>query len=300
VTATSSLSRLSADPPTFDLQSHSRHSDGALAATEVVATAASAGVRLLALTDHDSVDGVREAALEAAEVGIELVRAVEISAIDAGQGDLHILGYRIDDRDQVLRERLRRYRADREHRAAAMAVALRELGFELDESVLERRAAAGKSIGRPHLAQAVVSHPANAPRLAAERRSDPSALLEGYLIEGRPAFRQRSLPTVPESIVAIHEASGVAVWAHPFWDVPEPGAVLETIERFRSYGIDGVECFYPTHDREQVDLLTRRCAELDLLTTGSSDFHGPHHREFSRFRAFSTYGHEPNLGPIAG
>jgi hypothetical protein len=105
---------------------------------------------------------------------------------------------------------------------------------------------------------------------------------------------------VADSIATIHEAGGVAVWAHPFWDVSEPPAVLETIERFHSYGLDGVECFYATHTREQTELLADRCGELGLLSTGSADFHGPDHAHFSRFRAFSTFGRDPVLGPIAG
>jgi 3',5'-nucleoside bisphosphate phosphatase len=285
--------------PTFDLQSHSRHSDGALAPAEVVAAAAGAGVELLALSDHDTVDGVAEARAAAGEHGIRLVPAVEISAIERGQSDLHILGYLIDERDPLLLSRLEAYRAQREGRAQAMALALRELGFELDDAVLEARAAEGKSIGRPHLAQAVVSHPGNSARLAGEEREDATAFLVAYLIEGRPAFRAREGPSVPESIDAIHEAGGVAVWAHPFWDIADADAVLATVARFQSFGIDGVECFYATHGPEQAALLADRCAELDLLTTGSSDFHGPAHRHFSRFRAFRTYGRKPRLGPIA-
>jgi predicted metal-dependent phosphoesterase TrpH len=291
---------LTAIAPTFDLQSHSVHSDGALRPREVVAAAADAGVELLSLTDHDSVDGVEEAAAAASETGIRLVTGVEISALDSNQRDLHILGYAIDPGDPVLRRRLEYYRQDRQRRAAAMAEALTALGFELDESVLEARAAEGKSIGRPHLSQAVVTHPANAERLAAEHAQDPSAFLEAYLIEGRPAFRTRQSPTVPEAIDAIHEAGGVAVWAHPFWDISASDEVLSTIDRFRGAGLDGVECYYATHTEEQSLLLAGRCAELGMLRTGSSDFHGPRHREFSRFRAFSTYGHEPALGPIAG
>lgn len=290
----------SAEPPSFDLQSHSRHSDGELSPSDVVAAAAAAGVQLLALSDHDSVGGVTEARTAAARAGIRLVSAAEISAIDRGQSDLHILGYLIDERDPVLLGRLARYREQREGRAWAMADALRNLGFELDEAALEARAASGKSIGRPHLAQAVVSHRANTQRLADEQREEPSAFLEGYLIEGRPAFRPREGPSIEDAIDAIHEAGGLAVWAHPFWDIPEPDAVLQAIDRFRSFGIDGVECFYPTHGREEATLLADRCGELELLTTGSSDFHGPSHRSFSRFRAFSTYGLEPRLGPIAG
>ena len=98
----------------------------------------------------------------------------------------------------------------------------------------------------------------------------------------------------------IHRAGGVAIWAHPFWDVFVPDEVLAAIDRFRAFGLDGVECFYATHTREQAGLLADRCDELGLLSTGSADFHGPHHREFSKFRAFSTFGREPRLGPIAG
>jgi hypothetical protein len=229
-----------------------------------------------------------------------VVAATEISAIDAGRQDLHILGYLIDPDEPALTAALERSRADRGNRAGVMADALRELGFALDEDLLARRAAAGQSIGRPHLAQAVTGVPANRDRLAAEGLLDPTAFLVAYLIEGRPAFRPRDAPSVEEAIELIHGAGGVAIWAHPFWDVEAPDAVLEAIDRFRASGLDGVEAFYVTHSPEQTRLLVDRCAELGLLTTGSSDFHGPAHHTFSRFRAFSTFGRKPVLGPIAG
>ncbi len=265
----------------------------------MVAAAAQAGVELLALSDHDTVDGVQQALDAASGAGIRIVTAVEISSVDRDQQDLHILGYVVDHHDAVLRERLRSWRGDREQRADAMAAALRALGYELDDSELERRKAEGKTIGRPHLADAVVRHPGNAERLTSEGLDERSAFLEAYLIDGKPAFKPRTKPTVSESIAAIHDAGGVAVWAHPFWDVKDATDVLETIDRFREWGLDGVECFYATHTREQAELLADRCASLGLLTTGSSDFHGPEHRLFSKFRAFSTYGREPSLGPIA-
>ncbi len=265
----------------------------------MVATAANAGVQLLALTDHDSVDGVQEAADEARRRGIRLVSGVEISTLDEGNQDLHILGYRFDPRDPGLRDHLDGYREDRRRRARAMIEALRELGFELDEDMLAARAQAGKSIGRPHLAEAVVAHPGNGTRLASEDLDDPSSFLEAYLIEGRPAFRPRAAPSVGEAIRVVHAAGGLAVWAHPFWDVSDPDRVRAAIERFRDAGIDGIECFYITHTREQTLVAVHACAEYGLLRTGSSDFHGPRHREFSRFRAFQTYGETPDLGPIA-
>jgi len=289
-------------PPRFDLQSHSTHSDGQLSAAEVVERAAEAGVELLALTDHDTVTGVSEALEAGKRFGVRVVPAVEISSIDdeaQAPRELHILGYAIDHAAPALSKHLAKFLADREQRTLRMAAALRELGWQLDESELKERLEAGKPIGRPHVAGAVLSSPDNASRLRAEQIDDVGSLIRAYLIEGRPAFRLRETPTVAEAIDAIHDAGGEAVWAHPFWDVEDPEEVLETIDRFRAHGIDGVEAFYVTHTPAQTALLAERCAELGLLSTGSADFHGPDNRIFSSFLAFDAYGHEPNLGPIA-
>ena len=185
---------------------------------------------------------------------------------------------------------LAEFLADREQRTLRMRDGLREVGFELDETELDQRIAAGKPIGRPHLAAAVLAAAANAERLKAEQIDDVGSLIRGYLIEGKPAFRLRETPTVGEAVEAIHDAGGVAIWAHPFWDITDPDEVLSTIDRFHALGIDGVEAFYITHTREQTELLAARCAELGLLTTGSADFHGPENRLFSQFLAFDTYG----------
>jgi predicted metal-dependent phosphoesterase TrpH len=278
--------------PTFDLQSHSTYSDGALAPAEVVRRAAESGVRLLALTDHDTVDGVSEAREASAAVDVTLVTAAELSAVHGGHEDLHILGYGIDHRAPALGEALERFRADRAARAVRMAEALRACGLAID---LPQRA----SIGRPHLAQAAFDHPANRMRLESEQIVNASQLLEAYLVPGAPAFRSRTTPTIAEAIQVIHDAGGVAVWAHPFWDMSHPDAVLVTIDRFVRLGLDGVEAFYPTHDAVRASLIVERCAEGGLLATGSADFHGPNHPRFNRFRAFDTHGLEPNLGPIA-
>jgi len=289
-------------PLRFDLQSHSTHSDGALSATDVVQRAADAGVELLALSDHDTVSGVSEAIAAGERLGVRVVPAVEISAVDDGAGvarELHILGYRIDHTGPPLTERLAVFLADREQRTLRMAAALRDTGLELDEAEIAKRVADGQPIGRPHLADAVLAAPANAARLADEGIDDIGSLIRGYLIEGRPAFRLRETPTISEAVAAIHDAGGVAIWAHPFWDISEPDEVLASIDRFRALGIDGVEAFYVTHTREQTELLVERCNALGLLTTGSADFHGPDNRLFSKFLAFDTYGLEPNLGPIA-
>jgi 3',5'-nucleoside bisphosphate phosphatase len=288
------MSAAAGTAPTFDLQSHSVHSDGALPAADVVARAAAAGVQLLALTDHDTVDGVEEALAAARSApGLGLVPATELSALDGDHEDLHLLGYGVDHRSPALAEALRAFRADREGRAGRMADALREVGW-----VLEVPDRGGAPVGRPHLAQAVVAEPANAARLQAEGLASFSALLEAYLIPGRPAYRRRTMPTVGEAIALVHDAGGVAVWAHPFWDLDHDEEVLEAVDRFAALGLDGVEAFYVTHTEAQTRLVAAHAEARGLLTTGSADFHGPEHPLFSRFRAFSTYDLAPRLGPI--
>jgi predicted metal-dependent phosphoesterase TrpH len=145
----------------------------------------------------------------------------------------------------------------------------------------------------------VVAHPANAERLEREGVNDVSPFIANYLIAGKPGFVARKFPTVAEAIELIHAAGGVAVWAHPFWDVEEPDDVRALASTFVDSGLDGIEAFYATHDAEQTALLVSFCAERELLATGSSDYHGPNHKLFSRFRAFETFGHAPRLGPIA-
>jgi predicted metal-dependent phosphoesterase TrpH len=292
---------MAADPaPTFDLQSHSTASDGSLLPAEVVARAAAAGVELLALTDHDTVEGVSDALRAAGEHGIKLVPAVELSSIHADlTEDLHVLGYAVDPESPVLLDALLDFRADRQRRVLGMADRLREQGFSLASDELTRRRDRGQSLGRPHLAQAVLGHPRNSPRLRDEGIADVDALFEGYLVPGTPAYVRRERPTVEEAIALIHEAGGVAVWAHPFWDYEDPPAVLIALERFAEAGVDGVEAFYATHTEEQVRILHQHASRLGLLTTGSADFHGPDHPRFNRFRAFELYGLEPDLGPLA-
>jgi predicted metal-dependent phosphoesterase TrpH len=285
---------MSVDGPAFDLQSHSTQSDGSLAPADVVAQAAAAGVELLALTDHDTVAGVPEALAAAREHGIRLSPAAELSSVHGEHEDLHILGYGLDPSDPGLQAALEDFRADRGRRIAGMADRLRELGFVLDDSSF----AARESLGRPHLADAVLAHPDNAERLAREGIRGKKELFPPYLVPGAAAYVARSRPTVEEAIEVIHAAGGVAVWAHPFWDISEPEPVLETVRYFAARGLDGVECFYAEHTREQALLLHDECEARGLLSTGSADFHGPDHEHFHAFRAFALYGRTPRLGPI--
>jgi predicted metal-dependent phosphoesterase TrpH len=285
--------------PTFDLQSHSTRSDGACEPADVVRRAAEAGVELLALSDHDTVDGVAEALEAGVAHGIRVVPATELSSIDGEREDMHILGYLVEHDDPVFLDALEEFRADREARAVRMMDALRELGYELDTSAIDARRAAGAPVGRPHIARAAFDHPGNAARIADEGFANFSDLLVAYLIEGAPAFRRRTTPTIGEAIDVIHAAGGVAIWAHPYWDLDTDDDVRGAIGRYAEMGIDGVEAFYVTHDEHQTRFAYDECTRRGLLTTGSADFHGPEHPQFSAFRAFETHGLIPNMGPIA-
>jgi len=262
--------------PWFDLQSHSTYSDGTLAPAEVVQRAEQAGVRLLALTDHDTVDGVDEA-LQAART-VKIVPAVELSSVHNDFEDLHILGYAIDHTDPTLLATLEDFRADRVRRIFAMAEKLREAGFSIPE--IDH-----PSPGRPLLAKAIAS----------QTELSTDEIFTRYLVPGTPTYVGRSRPTVQQAIEVIHAAGGVAVWAHPYWDMDE---ALATLNTFADWGIDGVEAFYATHNEEQTKALHAAARERGLLTTGSADFHGPAHDHFNRFRAFSLYGLEPDLGRL--
>lgn len=286
--------------PGFDLQSHSTASDGFLAPSEVVARAHAAGVRLLALTDHDTIAGLTEAAGAAAALpGLRLVAGVEISAIDEEIGDIHVCGYLVDRSSPALLDALHEWNADRTKRGWAMVAGMREAGWSIDDASLRDRERRGLSIGRPHIAGDVLVHPDNARRLRAEGLHSATDVLVAYLTPGGEAFRPRTTPSVPDAIAAVHEAGGVACWAHPFWDVADPEVVVATLRRHHALGVDGVEAFYVTHDEAQTRLLHEHASALGMLTTGSADFHGPDHRHFSRFGAFETFGLEPRLGPIA-
>jgi predicted metal-dependent phosphoesterase TrpH len=231
-------------------------------------------------------------------LGVRVVPATELSSIDGDHEDMHILGYLVEHDDPVFLDALEEFRADREARAVRMMDALRELGFELDTTGIDARRATGAQVGRPHIARAAFDHPGNAARIANEGFANFSDLLVAYLIDGAPAFRRRTTPSIAEAIDVIHSAGGVAIWAHPDWDLDTDEDVRDAIHRYCEMGIDGVEAFYVTHTEQQTRVAHEECTRRGLLTTGSADFHGPEHPQFSRFRAFATYDLLPNLGPI--
>ena len=269
----------------IDLQSHSTVSDGELPPAEVVAAAAEAGITTLALTDHDAVDGIPEASAAATEAGITLVSAAEISCIHASIDDLHMLGYWIDI--EAMRPACEKAQAERVTRAREIVERLNSLGVEVRFEDAIAQAGDASSVGRPHIAKAAGTKP-----------EDLGAFFEEYLVPGATAFVSRRWPTAGEAIALIGEAGGTPVLAHPFWDLDDPARVAALID---DLDIDGVEVFYPAHDRAQTKFLVELCAERGLAATASSDFHGPNHKMFDRFGSYPTYDlGTPELPPKRG
>jgi 3',5'-nucleoside bisphosphate phosphatase len=265
----------------IELQSHSTVSDGQLEPAQVVEEAAKAGVTTLALTDHDAIAGVAEAAEAAERLGIELVPAIEMSCVHEYAEDLHICGYWVDL--GKIAGACERAQHERVTRAGEIVEKLRGEGFDLHLEDAVREAGDALAIGRPHIAR------------AAGATGDLGPFFEEYLVPGAKAFVARKWPTAAQAIELIHQADGIAVIAHPYWDISEAGEVDDLI---RSLGADGVETFYPTHSKEQTAHLLELCEELDLVPTASSDYHGPTHKTFSSFAAYDTYGlGEPQAPP---
>src|SRR5512146_635792 len=257
----------------IELQSHSTVSDGQLAPADVVAEAAKAGVTTLALTDHDAIAGVPEAAEAAKSLGIELVPAIEMSCVHEYAEDLHICGYWVDlGRIAPACERAQH---ERVARAGEIIENLRREGFDIHLEDAVREAGDALSIGRPHIAR------------AAGATGDLGPFFEEYLVPGAKAFVPRRWPTAEQAVETIKPAGGIAVVAPPYWDISAPAEVDELI---RALDVDGVETFYPTHSEEQTKHLLELCEELDLIPTASSDYHGPTHKTFAAFGAYDTYG----------
>ena len=262
----------------IDLQSHSTVSDGQLEPADVARSAAEAGVTVMSLTDHDGVAGVEEANRVAAELGIENVparRDVVRPQVLRGPPHLRLLGRPRED-PAGLRPKAQQERVDR---AKEIIAKLNRHGVEVTFEDAVAKAGAADAIGRPHIAKAAGAGP------------DLGPFFEEYLVPGAKAFVSRKWPTAEQAVELIHDAGGVAVVAHPYWDVKDPDQVRDLVESLvRDVGLDGIETFYPPHTAEQTKHCLELCEEFGLVPTASSDFHGPTHKTFSRWGAYDTYG----------
>jgi hypothetical protein len=245
----------------IDLHLHTTASDGRLSPTALVAHAAASGIRILAVTDHDTTDGFDEAAAEAARLAVLAIPGIEITAVDRGR-DVHMLAYFFDLTDAGLSQFLVAQRATRVARIAEMAARLGVLGMPVDVEPLlaEARQYSGKSIGRPRLARAMI----DAGHVTSIREA-----FDQWLGQGRPAFIER-MGASPEDVIAIvHRAGGIISLAHPGRTRCD-----ERIPGMREAGLDAIEVYHSDHDAEMTAFYLAMAGRLDLLITGGSDFHG--------------------------
>lgn len=250
-------------PEGYDLHAHSNRSDGTLPPAEVIALAARRDLAGVALTDHDTFDGLDEAASAADGIGLDLVPGIEFSA-EYGDASLHILGYWLDPDDEAVNAELDRLTATRLRRGELIVEKLRELGFDVSFERV-REIAGGQTIARPHIAQAMVE----AGIVATERQA-----FERYISDDGLAYVPKHALEPMEALRLIRGAGGVCVLAHPgMWkgsgSVPD-----ELIERMAEGGMVGLEVWHPDHDDEMRARYEALANRLALIATSSSDCHG--------------------------
>ena len=245
-------------PRAIDLHMHSTASDGAVAPAGVAAAAHAAGLAAIALTDHDTLAGVEEARAAGAALGVRVIAGVELSAVDAAGDETHVLGLHIA-RPAPLQQALEGFRTARRTRALEIVDRLNALGVPLTaDAVLAE--ANGAAIGRPHVARALI---------AGGWVADLREAFDRYLGAGRPAFVEKRRLTMPEAFALIHEAGGLAVYAHPGRD-----GTRERVAAFAALGMDGLEVRHPGHSPAETTRLAALARELDLVPSGGSDWHG--------------------------
>jgi len=250
----------------IDLHSHSTASDGSLTPKELIRYSATKHLRAVALSDHDTTDGLDEATGEAERLGIELIPAVELSAEHTG-GTMHLLGFFMDRRHAGFRDCLRRLQNARKERNPKIVDKLRGQGLEITyEEVVT--ASGGGQVGRPHFAKVL---------LRKGYVSSMQEAFERYLKRGAPGYVEKFRFSPREAITAIHGAGGVAVLAHPFTLYREPATLLEPLlSALVDDGLDGMEVIYSTYSDEQSRYYRGLADKYRLLPSGGSDFHGTH------------------------
>jgi predicted metal-dependent phosphoesterase TrpH len=240
-----------------------------LSATELVARAASLGIEVLAITDHDTTEGVPAALAEAQRRGVVVVPGVEISAV-SGREEIHLLGYFVDRDGAELQTLLARAREARRERAQKMLARLAELGLSIEWDRVVEVSGGGGSIGRPHVAATL---------LEAGHVSSYNEAFNLWIGRGGPAYVERYKLLPEEAIGLLRRSGGLPVLAHPYFysrnGERRAGLDLEHwLPRLRDAGLEGIEVYYPKYPRAARRHLLALAVQHGLLITGGSDFHG--------------------------
>lgn len=241
----------------LELHCHTTYSDGSLTPAELITAAVGAGVRALAITDHDTLSGWDEALTAAKPHQLEIVPGLELSTVYNNRS-LHVLGF-YPDADK-LRSPLNERIAGRHRRARQMVENLAELGYPIELPLIE----VGMAPGRPHIAAALV----RAGYVQSAREA-----FDRWLGDDGPAYVHYEKFSTAEGIELLLSCGAVPVWAHPY--LFRGGAVEEVLKELIDAGLMGVEVYHPSHSPSQISNLERLCAEYGLLMTGGSDYHGP-------------------------
>ena len=248
-----------ASAPIIDLHSHSRASDGQHPVEEVAALAASAGVGVWALTDHDTVAGIAEAAAAAARRGVRLVPGIELSTF-IDRREIHVLGHFVDPESPAVRDFQALLEEKRRVRMGEIVQKLAEVGVAVHPDDIEKHSG-GKLLGRPHVARALMD------------RGYVSTVKEAFdlwLGEGKPAYVGRFRLEARDAIALVRGAGGTATIAHPGLSRIERG----DLARLRDWGLAGVEVSHPEQNPSVREKYRALAAELGLVPTAGSDFHG--------------------------
>lgn len=247
----------------IDLHTHTTASDGSLTPGQLVEAAVAAGLRAVAITDHDTADGVSEAVETGRELDIRVVPGIEISAQMPG-GTLHILGYEIDPEESRFAEAMIRLQQSRAERNPKIISKLQESGISITMEMVEARAGGGL-VGRPHIAETLVELSAVGTTQEAfdlYLASDARAYVHKFRFDPETAFE------------LIRGAGGIPVMAHPYQTNREGEELHDLVGELKAQGLEGIEIYYSYHTPEQTDFYHGLALEFDLVPTGGTDYHG--------------------------
>lgn len=264
------------DAPVIDLHTHSSVSDGTETPTELVEAARAAGVDVLGLTDHDTVGGWDEAEAAARRVGITLVRGIEITCREDSLS-IHLLGYLTDPEDAPLMGELAKARDSRATRLERMVERMAEGGIPITYPEVLAQVAPGATPGRPHIADALIAN--------GTIRHRDEAFVE-WLHDRSPYYVHHYSLDPMEAVRLVREAGGVPVVAHPFTRTRGDVMSDELVERMAAAGLVGLEAHHRDHGPDEVTRALELARRLDLVVTGSSDYHGE--GKLNRLAEFTT------------
>jgi hypothetical protein len=249
----------------YDLHNHSRFSDGLLSPTQLIELAARTGVDAIALTDHDTTDGLEEAARAAKQAGLVLVPGVEIS-VSWGDTTLHVVGLAVDPESRVLAEGLKSIRDGRTGRAQRIADALARVGFANTFEGAYALAENKEMLSRTHFARHLVEQ---------GRVKDIQAAFDKYLAKGKPAYVPHRWASLENAVSWIRAAGGIAVLAHPGRYNLKPMMRHEMLGDFKRLGGEAIEVITGSHRPEEYSLWQREALENGFLASRGADYHGP-------------------------